>query len=525
MFRKILEKLKEMLKKLIAPNTIETAISVEPLISNEMSEAIELWGEMYTNQSPWLQEAKADNGYVAIKSLNLPAQIASEKACSAVLEMGVAITPKTESDEISDEETINDNGRIAFLNEEFKKVLEKIRTELEYGIAQGGLVIKPYIVINGEEMSIEFDFIHADGFYPLAFNGSGKVIEAAFIQTITDKDTIYTRVEHHKLENDKVIVTNKAFKADNQTNNYENGDIGDEVSLDSIPEWAELEPEQEITGVDRLLFAYFKMPEANTIDTHSPLGVSGYSRAVGLIEEADKMYSRILWEYEATECALDIDRDALRTETDSEGNDYSILPAMQQRLTRERDIEGLYQIFSPQIRDTSLFNGLNQLLMRIEDVCQISRGTLSEVTAEARTATELKILKQRTYAANKDIQDALKYALVDTIYIMDVYATLYNLAKDVKTENGEVNLDGIEQYEVSFDFDDSILIDKDSELNTWVSLMNNGLMADYEVRMRYFGETKQQAIEAINEINGITNDNGQNSGEETPTNPKQPGET
>lgn len=163
--------------------------------------------------------------------------------------------------------------------------------------------------------------------------------------------------------------------------------------------------------------------------------------------------------------------------------------------------------------------------MRIEDVCQISRGTLSEVTAEARTATELKILKQRTYAANKDIQDALKYALEDTIYIMDVYATLYDLAKDVKTENGEVNLDGIEQYEVSFDFDDSLLIDKDSELNTWVSLMNNGLMADYEVRMRYFGETKQQAIEAINEINGITNDNGQNSGEETPTNPKEPEET
>lgn len=518
MLQRIWEKLKEMLKKLITANTIEEAIDVKPIISNEMSEAIELWGEMYQNQAPWLQDGDATNGYVTIVSLNLPAQISSEKARMAVLEMGVEITStqgeskEVKSDNVDTADKTKEN-RIDILNKEFSKVLKKIRNELEYGIATGGLVIKPYIVTNNDDLSIEFDFIHADGFYPLAFNGSGKVTEAAFVQTLADKEYVYTRIEHHKLENDKVIVQNRAFKAEISNNNYQNGELGDEISLGSVSEWAELEPEQEITGVDRLLFAYFKMPEANTIDTHSPLGVSGFSRAVDLIEEADKQYSRILWEYEATECALDIDRDTLRTETDSEGNEYSILPKMQQRLTRERDVEGLYQIFSPTIRDNSLFNGLNQLLMRIEDVCQISRGTLSEVTTEARTATELKILKQRSYSANKDIQDALKYALEDTIYIMNVYITLYQMA----TDNTE--------YEVSFDFDDSLLIDKDAELNKWISLMQNGLMSDVEVRMRYFGETEEQAQEAINKIKGITDDNREESGEETPTDTEPAEET
>lgn len=518
MLQRIWEKLKEMLKKLITANTIEEAIDVKPIISNEMSEAIELWGEMYKNQSPWLQEGDATNGYITIESLNLPAQICSEKARTAVLEMDVEISPKqgdskeVKSDDIVVDETTK-QARIGILNKEFEKVLKKIRNELEYGIATGGLVIKPYIVTNNDEYSIDFDFIHADGFYPLAFNGSGKVTEAAFVQTLADKEYTYTRIEHHKLEKDKVIVQNRAFKAEIANNNYQSGELGDEIPLSSVSEWAELESEQEITGVDRLLFAYFKMPDANQIDMHSPLGVSGYSRAVGLIEQADKQYSRILWEYEATECALDIDRDTLRTETDSEGNEYSVLPAMQQRLTRERDVEGLYQIFSPSIRDSSLFNGLNQLLMRVEDVCQISRGTLSEVTTEARTATELNILRQRTYSANKDIQDALEDALTDTIYIMNVYITLYEMTKDDT------------DYEVSFDFDDSVLVDKDAELNKWVMLYQNGLMSDVEVRMKEFGETEEQAIEALNKIKGITDDNREESGEETPTDTEPAEET
>lgn len=60
------------------------------------------------------------------------------------------------------------------------------------------------------------------------------------------------------------------------------------------------------------------MPEANTIEAHSPLGVSGYSRAVKLIKEADLQYSRMLWEFQGGELAIDIDRDALNTVEDEE---------------------------------------------------------------------------------------------------------------------------------------------------------------------------------------------------------------
>lgn len=527
-----------MLQKLIGPKTVEKALHITPIISSKMAEAIELWGKMYTDEAPWLHEPDyADKRLV--ESMNLAAQISSEKARMVVLELNSTITAPTEtitednpnyvppavnddgfvvkSEEpktITKEKPVTPTERAEFLNEQFDKVRKKIRTELEYGIAMGGLVIKPYVVVNDtvsdgvptQTSTLEFDFIHADGFFPLAFDGSGNVTEAAFIQTKTDKTTTYTRLEHHKLEGTTVIIENRAFKSENitQQNNIAT-DLGQEIPLSEVPEWKDLEPESTINNVDRLLFAYFKMPDANTVDTHSPLGVSGYSRAVKLIKQADLQYSRILWEFEAGEMAIDVDRDALVTGKDDEDKDISLLPHTQQRLYRRLDIDGqeLYQVFAPALRDSSLFNGLNQLLMRIEDVCSISRGTISEVNSEARTATELKILKQRSYSANADIQEALEDTFRDVIYIMDVYCTLYDMVGDapINSATGTVDTSKMGRYEASFEWDDSILTDVDTELSKRINLMTNGLASKVETRMWYFGETEQQAREALQKIN------------------------
>lgn len=390
--------------------------------------------------------------------------------------------------------------RAEWLNEAYQeKIINKLRPQLEYGIAKGGLVIKPYIHIkkvmeNGKEVEktdLEVEFIQADGFYPLAFNGSGDITEAAFVQTKIDKNTIYRRLEHHILEGTTVTVRNRAFASQNtQTQiNMNDTELGKEIPLNSVPEWADLKPETKIQNVDRLLFAYFKMPEANTIDTLSPLGVSGYARAVDQIREADYQFSRMLWEFEATEAAIDVDRDALMDVRDNKGKYHYVNATLQQRLFRPIDLgeSNTYQPYLPSIRDVSIINGLNNILMRIEDICALSRGTLSDVSAEARTATELKILKQRSYQANASIQNALEHALKDVVYVMNVYATLYKIVPE-----GE--------YEASFEWDDSILVDVESELGKRITLMQNGLSSKLEVRMWYFGETEEQAREALAKV-------------------------
>ena len=517
-----------------------------PAISNKMIEAIEDWTNMYEDKAEWLKEPSIADP-IKVVSLGLPAFIASEKARMAVLELNSEITAPTETEEVDNpnyfppiadmfgnvqfsgqpkkiiQETTNGpTERAEYMNKQYQeKLLTKIRTQLEYGIAKGSLIIKPYVVkskmytvagVSSEEdknavdkYDIEFDFIQADCFYPFSFDGSGNLTEVAFIQTKIDKDKIYTRVEHHKLEGSNVVIKNKAYMGDYNGTMPEStfiGILGKEVPLSAVREWKDIPPVATIRNVDRMLFGYFKMPEANTIEPHSPLGISGFARAKSLIKEADLQYSRMLWEFEGGELAIDIDRDALTDVKDFQGNSHSVNPKLQARLFRPIDLgeSNTYQPFSPALRDASLINGLNNILMRIEDVSALSRGTVSDVAAEARTATEIKILKQRSYQSNSEIQKALEVALRDTIYAMNIYCTLYNIVGDVVKKGNTIDVSKIGQYDVSFEWDDSIIVDVDTELTKRLTMMQNGLISKVENRMWYFGETERQAREALDKI-------------------------
>lgn len=513
MWSLIVQKLKEIFAKMIGSRTLEQTLHISPIISSEMETAIQLWSDMYKGNPPWVHEPTWEDPSRVV-SLGIPALIASEKARTALLEFSSEVTtpieeveienpnyvepqqdelgnilPSTQPKTIKEEKPVGNTARADFLNDNYKRLKKRLRTQIEYGVAKGGLAIKPYVVKRGNKYSFEFDYIQADSFYPLAFDNNGLMTEAAFLQTHKDKDYTYTRVEYHKWENNVVTVINRAFKSTANVNNGTGADLGMECPLTEVNEWKELSPTATIKNVDRPMFAYFKMPEANTIDTTSPLGVSGYSRAVDLIKDADQQYSRLLWEYEGGEMAIDVDRDALSFVTDGQGNEHTVLPSLQRRLFRKIDLgdDSTYQQFAPALRDAQYIQGLNAILMRIEDVTGLSRGTLSDVTIEAKTATELKMLKQRSYQTNEHIQKTIQATLEDVVYIMNAYCDLYNITSD-----GE--------YEISFEWDDSLITDKDDELGKRITLQQNGLASRVENRMWYFGETERQAVEALAKI-------------------------
>ena len=529
----ITDKVRGFINKMIGRQNIEEVLRVKPTISNEMVNAIELWTAMYEGKSPWLKEPTQDDPST-IKSLGLPQLIASEKARTALIEFESEITTpikevKPATPNYMQEDNIGTDGkpepmlanhvipeeipkgpteRADYLNAEYQKLKDALRVQIEYGIAKGGLIVKPYPVqritsvvsqqtniMEGNtepkkfetQYEMEFDFIQANEFYPLAFSSSGKMTEAAFVQRKFDKDVVYSRLEYHKLEGNTVTVINKAFKA-NAVATGKLDYLGEEIPLTEVPEWSMLAAETTISDVNRLLFAYFKMPEANTIDTHSPLGVSGFDKVKDLIKEADKQYSRMLWEFEGGELAIDIDRNALSWQTDPNNpeNGHSVMNQLQNRLFRKVDLneENTYEVFSPTLRDQSLINGLNCILMRIEDGAGMSRGTLSDVISEAKTATELRMLRIRSYETNAHIQKAIEAMLKDAVYVMNVYCDLYDITPD-----GE--------YEMSFEWDDSIINDTDTELTKRMILIQNGIASKLETRMWYFGETERQAKEAL----------------------------
>ena len=373
------------------------------------------------------------------------------------------------------------NPRAEYLKTEFEKLITVLRIKLEQGCAAGGMIIKPYP--NIDDKHIYFDWAMDWGFYPIAFDDDGNLSDAIIPDVFRDGKTIYTRLERHTVVGNNVEITQRAFRSTMEDN------LGVEISLSDVDKWKSLQEKATVMNTDGPLFGWYKAAAANNVDVDSPLGASVFAKAIDVIREADIQYSRLLWEYEGSELAIDVDPTALRPKR-TEGGGME-MPKLNQRLFRAVDVDkgdrDLYDVFSPNIRDISLLNGLNQLLIRVEDLSGLSRGTLSDANVEARTATEIKIVKQRSYATIADNQAALESCLKNVIRAMDKYASLYHLAPE-----GE--------YDVSFEWDDSILTDTDTEMQERLMMLNAGIISKAEFREWYFGETKTQAKAAIDSI-------------------------
>lgn len=459
MFQKFLSWIKGVLSRMFHINdTAKRSLGADINISGEMQQAVELWLQLFRGDAPWLGEET--------KSAGLPAAIASEFARLVLVEFDSQITGSARAD---------------WLNGEYKTMQEKLRNAVELACAGGGVVFKPYPDGGG----LALDCVPAWRFFPTSFNARGEVTGAVFVERVTKGEVYYTRLEHHSREENGYTIRNLAFRS------FTKDALGTACGLDAVPEWADLEPELTIhykdgSGLEGMLFSYFRMPFANTVDLDSPLGVSVYARAVDLIHQADEQYSRILWEFEGSELAVDASVGAL-PRTGADGKPAK-LPKRQKRLFRELAIDGgqgdLYKVFSPEIRDTSLFNGLDKLLKRIEFACSLAYGTLSDPASVEKTAEEIRTSKQRSYAAVCDIQKALQAALEHLVWVMDLYASLYKLAPSGK-------------YEISFNFGDGVLEDTEKEFARRKQLVDGGYMKPEKLLAWYFGLSEEEAAEML----------------------------
>lgn len=441
-FTKMLDLITNVLNK-------DADAQVDVCLTSQMANQIELWTRMYENRSPWVNNKD-------VLSANLAPAIASEIARLVTLELKSEVTGGTAAD---------------YLNEQYqRKVIKDLRRYVEYGCAKGGLAMKPYITQQG----IEVQFVQADCFFPLSFDSSGRITQCVFTEQFRKGQKIYTRLEVHTLQGKQVHITNRAFVA---TNDYS---LGSEVVVSSIDRWSELVPELLLEGADRLLFGYFKVPLANADDSDSPLGVSVFSRAVDLIREADRRYSNICWEYEGTQLAVHIATSLLKYNQDRDKFEY---PGGKERLYRNVEYntgatdKPFIDTFSPGIRDTALFNGFNNQLKLVEFNCNLAYGTLSDPQSVDKTATEIKTSKQRSYVMVSDTQMALQDALEDLVYAMSFWSALYGL---VPAGN---------DYEVSSDWDDSVMVDAETEREQDRKDVAMGVMRLEEYRAKYYGET------------------------------------
>lgn len=455
MFDKVKNWILRGINRMLSKSTIEEALKIKTAISDEMDRAIRLWFNIFINKAPWQDDE--------IQSLQLAASIAEEFARLTTLEMKSEVTGSARAD---------------YINVVYQKVLDDLKTKMALFNAVGGGFFKPYITKN---MDLIVDFVPQSDCKPLKHDDAGNITSIVFTTQIAKAENIYTRLETHTLQNTDYKVENKVYV----TNKYNSGMLGKRANLADVEEWADLQEVAVIKHVEKPLFAYYKVPLSNNLDTKSCLGISVYHKAVNSLKKADVQAARLDYEYESAERSIYADLYALQNKDNKE--------------TRSRIVKTLnfgednfYKEFSPAIRDEAFIRGLEKIKQEIEFQCQLAYGTISDPGYVDKTATEIKASKQRSYSAVSLLQKSLEKALKHLVYILDVYCTLYKLVPAGKCE-------------VSAEWDDSILIDTQQEQTIQMQEVGQGLMSKVTYNMKRYGLTEEQALEELERVAAETN--------------------
>lgn len=449
---------------MIQYENIQKAMGVDIAISKRMSQEIYKWTMMYTNEAPWLNEN--------VKSLNIPSAICAEIARLATMEAKIVISG---------------SPRAELISKALEPFLSNLQVYVEYACASGGIVFKPYL----DNRGLAVDVVRSGYYYPTEFDSAGNITGIIFPEFKRVGKKLYTRLEYQLLSGDEYIVVNKAFvsrKAAVRMDNIIN--LGAEIKLSEIDEWANIEPYTEMRHADRTLFAHFKIPMANNIDPESPLGMSVFAKSVNQIKDADEQYGSAIWEFKAKETAIQaadefFKKDRMGKVQIPRGKER-IYHAMGPNICNDTG-NPFFNVYSPEIRDKSYFNGLNRILQKIEFNSGLAYGTLSDPQIIEKTAEEIKMSKQRSYSTIKAIQNSLGKSIKILVDAMDAWLTIEEIVPPGKVE-------------ASSSWDDSLVVDKKYELEQLRADLGIGAISLVEYRMKRFNETREQAEQAVENL-------------------------
>ena len=294
---------------------------------------------------------------------------------------------------------------------------------MDYGCAYGTVILKP----NGDGVDL-----YLPGEFTVTKEVNGKIQDVVFYTTESDVtgEKWYTRLEYHRFQDGQYLISNRCYIG------YSKGSLSRPIDISLTP-WSDLEPEVAIENIDKPLFGVFRTPQANNIDTDSPLGLPIFSEAVQELRDLDIAYSRNSKEIKDSKRTVLLDSNTMLPFGDNTKiTPYSLelqrehmgLPDMV-RAVNGTGTENYYQEINPTLNTATRTIGINGLLNQIGFKCGFSNGhfVFNENTG-IQTATQVEADQQRTVQLIKDVRDKLEDCIGGLVYALNAFADLYDLA-------------------------------------------------------------------------------------------------
>ena len=397
------------------------------------------------------------------------------------------------------------------LNEFLQHVLYENRFNTSFGdliektFAIGGGALREWVEIpkdeNGNdtgEGKIRIGYTMANQFVPTAWDNS-RIKSGIFISREAKDGYYYTVLEWHHWNGNTYRVTNDLYRQPIKGTEEQNI-LGWWYPLDKV--YPLLSPDTTIQNVQNAYFQYIRPFGANYADDNSPLGMSIYAPAMNTLHGLDIMFDSLQREFVLGKKRIIAPARAMHmTVGPNNGLPQKYFDAddeVWEALATDSPEDLKIYDNSVDLRVNEHVTGINSEMAILCDQIGFDPGTLSfDSQKGVKTATEVISEASKTYGTVKAHENNVRDALTDMVRAIFDLAVKYGITHNGKTVESLI----AGGYSVSITFDDSIIQDRDAEINRGVMLVGAQLMSKKKFMTDTLGYTPEEADAELSRIN------------------------
>lgn len=327
---------------------------------------------------------------------------------------------------------------------------------------------------------IHINYVTAANIYPLTWD-NGVIRECAFVSRKKVDDREYTYIQVHRLNGGEYDIENHLYDAD-------------EVPLTSVRGFETIPPVVH-TGSDKPQFVIDRLNIANS-DEENPMGVAVFAYAIDQLKSIDITYDSYVNEFILGKKRIVVQPEATkdingRPVFDKRETVYYVLP-------EDRAADGnILQQVDMTLRTAEFNTGMQDMLNVLSSKCGFGENHYKFDQTSIATATQ--VISENSTMFNT----IRKHEIILREAITNLCRTLLRMG------NRYMGAELDENIEISIDFDDSIIEDKQADFNRDKIMLDSGIMNDWEFRMRWMNEDEATAKAALPKMQDMVDERQQ----------------
>lgn len=329
-------------------------------------------------------------------------------------------------------------------------------------------------IVPGNASGIVLDYVTIENIYPLSWQ-NGYISECAFSSEVTrgGKDYLYLQI-HRREDNGNYVIENRIYR-------YDNEQLADE-QLVNVKGFENIPPVVH-TGSDKRQFAIDRPNIANNVNYLLPTGIAVYANAIDVLQGVDIAYDSYVNEFKLGKKRIMVKPSAAQYLDGTPAFDpddvvFYVMP-------EDTEDGAVVTPIDMTLRTAEHNTGIQDQLNILSSKCGFGETYYRFDGGSVATATQVISENSTMFRTIKKMEIVLEQALVELCRIL------------LRMGNTAMNAGLNEDVEISIDFDDSIIEDKQTDFSRDMQLLSAGIMNDWEFRMRWMNEDEATAKAAL----------------------------